>query len=535
MAAAQICLNVVLFTEQPARPESVCQWVDKTKESYVKVKWFYFKYGIPYWERSSRYRIDANSNSATELVHASVENADLVIIDPRIWEITITKFILPCTNQPRIAVLYISSPLEHLLRPADFMQHFTRGKSYSRNVQPTVLFGASIIYLVGDSVTIAGKWFTDGRGIINIPANGVSPDILLDALHKRRALANGPLVDHSSSGSLEMTSSYPGGLVPQIASSSASAPAPSVPAVAPAIDDMAWVDWSEWCTTMKRLADIGRKTASADMAQARERMYRETRYEGTPAPSSVLNYETITDEVLSKCIAEAKAAHTNMLQAGREFAPYCAEYKKLVSILTENIVRTHDVLKKLVSVTASARVKGSACSDATKKHADAKATTNKVRVALSALREKELKLQQDLARAREHVKTMIVDGERTADMVWAARAELDVDEAALQVALMEGGHVISKEAACPGANVTDRNQSVSAPTPVPDGPSQPAAVEDAKLCVVCLDAPRAMLIVPCGHKCLCKTCSAILVARADTEKCPICRARVSQYIEVFDV
>ena len=43
-------------------------------------------------------------------------------------------------------------------------------------------------------------------------------------------------------------------------------------------------------------------------------------------------------------------------------------------------------------------------------------------------------------------------------------------------------------------------------------------------CVVCLDAPNAVVLVPCGHKCLCETCAErILVG----EPCPVCRVVVA--------
>jgi hypothetical protein len=35
---------------------------------------------------------------------------------------------------------------------------------------------------------------------------------------------------------------------------------------------------------------------------------------------------------------------------------------------------------------------------------------------------------------------------------------------------------------------------------------------DATLCVICMDAPRVMAFVPCGHRCLCVGCSASFVA-----------------------
>jgi hypothetical protein len=43
-------------------------------------------------------------------------------------------------------------------------------------------------------------------------------------------------------------------------------------------------------------------------------------------------------------------------------------------------------------------------------------------------------------------------------------------------------------------------------------------------CVVCLDAEPAVVLVPCGHLCLCQSCADLLRA----PQCPICRAAVQR-------
>eukprot|EP01087_Luapelamoeba_hula_P022259 TRINITY_DN7935_c0_g2_i1.p1 TRINITY_DN7935_c0_g2~~TRINITY_DN7935_c0_g2_i1.p1 ORF type:complete len:906 (-),score=187.75 TRINITY_DN7935_c0_g2_i1:160-2877(-) len=52
-------------------------------------------------------------------------------------------------------------------------------------------------------------------------------------------------------------------------------------------------------------------------------------------------------------------------------------------------------------------------------------------------------------------------------------------------------------------------------------------LEDAKLCSVCCDAEIRMVLIPCGHRNLCKPCSEILA------KCPLCRSEITQRIESF--
>lgn len=53
--------------------------------------------------------------------------------------------------------------------------------------------------------------------------------------------------------------------------------------------------------------------------------------------------------------------------------------------------------------------------------------------------------------------------------------------------------------------------------------------DDSKLCVICMDAEKTQVCVPCGHRCLCAEC-----AEANKpDKCPVCRADVSVVIRVF--
>ena len=49
-----------------------------------------------------------------------------------------------------------------------------------------------------------------------------------------------------------------------------------------------------------------------------------------------------------------------------------------------------------------------------------------------------------------------------------------------------------------------------------------SAAEDRLLCVVCQDAERGVLLVPCGHCVLCAGCAPACA------QCPICRAGVGE-------
>jgi hypothetical protein len=50
------------------------------------------------------------------------------------------------------------------------------------------------------------------------------------------------------------------------------------------------------------------------------------------------------------------------------------------------------------------------------------------------------------------------------------------------------------------------------------------ADEEAHVCVVCQDAPKSVLLLPCKHICTCDECSEAI------SDCPICRADIAQKI-----
>ena len=54
----------------------------------------------------------------------------------------------------------------------------------------------------------------------------------------------------------------------------------------------------------------------------------------------------------------------------------------------------------------------------------------------------------------------------------------------------------------------------------------PVAVEDdAQLCQICLELPRNVQNVPCGHLCCCRACGETLIARK--AGCPLCRVPIT--------
>ena len=62
-------------------------------------------------------------------------------------------------------------------------------------------------------------------------------------------------------------------------------------------------------------------------------------------------------------------------------------------------------------------------------------------------------------------------------------------------------------------------RGIGAPLPPPPATTE----EDDKLCVICLDADKTHVCVPCGHRCLCTACAV----DNKPSKCPVCRADVA--------
>lgn len=56
-----------------------------------------------------------------------------------------------------------------------------------------------------------------------------------------------------------------------------------------------------------------------------------------------------------------------------------------------------------------------------------------------------------------------------------------------------------------------------------------------KLCVICQNAPKNVLLLPCRHMCLCVECAHTMVSLPGSRatKCPLCRASVSTIMNVY--
>ena len=74
------------------------------------------------------------------------------------------------------------------------------------------------------------------------------------------------------------------------------------------------------------------------------------------------------------------------------------------------------------------------------------------------------------------------------------------------------------------SSLREPNQQVSSVLSVED---QSSSLDDSKTCVVCMDAPLQMVLVPCGHMCVCEECSSQIL------QCPLCRTPTENALKVF--
>jgi hypothetical protein len=59
---------------------------------------------------------------------------------------------------------------------------------------------------------------------------------------------------------------------------------------------------------------------------------------------------------------------------------------------------------------------------------------------------------------------------------------------------------------------------------------------DGEACSICLTNKKVVMIVPCGHMCLCRTCSrefAASLSKSEKRACPLCREDIREIIEVY--
>jgi len=77
----------------------------------------------------------------------------------------------------------------------------------------------------------------------------------------------------------------------------------------------------------------------------------------------------------------------------------------------------------------------------------------------------------------------------------------------------------------------DEEDEPSAPSPAPAAPADPAA--DGSDCIMCLDAKRDTLLLPCRHLALCAECEKKAAQSSNSRECPICRSTVTSTMRIY--
>jgi hypothetical protein len=80
--------------------------------------------------------------------------------------------------------------------------------------------------------------------------------------------------------------------------------------------------------------------------------------------------------------------------------------------------------------------------------------------------------------------------------------------------------------------MVDAPPSAAAAAATEELAAQLAKLDAERSCVVCMDAPRCVLLMPCRHLALCDApeCAAMLGA---PPRCPVCREAVAHTISVY--
>lgn len=65
---------------------------------------------------------------------------------------------------------------------------------------------------------------------------------------------------------------------------------------------------------------------------------------------------------------------------------------------------------------------------------------------------------------------------------------------------------------------------------IAEAPKEKIVEEEPKNCVICMDQLKQGAFVPCGHMCCCETCGKEMA----NKNCPICRAKVTSFLKIFN-
>jgi hypothetical protein len=135
--------------------------------------------------------------------------------------------------------------------------------------------------------------------------------------------------------------------------------------------------------------------------------------------------------------------------------------------------------------------------------------------------ESRVMIEQAKAEQAERARVAAVEAEAAAAVAAAAEAaeaaeRLQMEERAAALALRVRGDMLEL-------------QQMRAQLGVPPAAPNPGAEE--MQCVVCMDAPKDRIVLPCMHLCACGPCAQRLLEL--DASCPVCRGPVERMAQVF--
>lgn len=118
------------------------------------------------------------------------------------------------------------------------------------------------------------------------------------------------------------------------------------------------------------------------------------------------------------------------------------------------------------------------------------------------------------------------------DNIWSNEVDSDLNPVNDFLTSSRGRSPVESvgQASSAGGNTSFRDDD-AVQTLIQQLEGQLAKEKEDKLCVVCLDKPRNVMLRPCNHYCVCETCVRQLLTR----KCPICQKRFSSSEKIFSV
>jgi hypothetical protein len=161
------------------------------------------------------------------------------------------------------------------------------------------------------------------------------------------------------------------------------------------------------------------------------------------------------------------------------------------------------------------------------------------REAAAQLRVEQAAAEVEHAAAQAVVERLRAEREAADTTVEQLRAEQEAVEAAAAVAAVAERLRLEEEVAYHTQRLEEaRAQLDTSGVPPPPAAAasapSPAPHDEETLCVLCLDAPKDHIIIPCGHQCVCEACAEKL-KKARHPLCPFCRTPINSTFKVFVV